>query len=327
MGALKVRTSTGPDVWTTIGSGISQATADARYINSDGDTMTGPLTLPADPSANLHAATKQYVDGKAGITQTAADARYVNLDGDSMTGPLSVGNNVAIYGGWFDVAAPTTLRGSVTVGEGNTLNLTGLLSWVAGANIVGDAVWGDLAVSAAGVGSISLKTAGTTRMAVESSRVIVNVPFEVAADPVAPLQVVTKGYAEANFVADAGGTMTGPLVLSGAPTANLHAATKQYVDSLTINAQTGTTYTLALTDAGKLVTLSNASAIALAVPTNASVAFPIGTQIQLVQLGTGKVTVSGTGVVGTPTLAFRAQYSAATLIKYGTDNWLLIGDT
>lgn len=123
-----------------------------------------------------------------------------------------------------------------------------------------------------------------------------------------------------------GDTMTGLLTLSGNPTGVLHAAPKQYVDTLTINAQVGTSYTLALTDVGKLITLTNAGAIALAVPTNATVAFPIGTQIQLAQLGAGRVTVSGTGVVGTPSLLFRAQYSAASLIKYGTDNWLLIGD-
>lgn len=127
-------------------------------------------------------------------------------------------------------------------------------------------------------------------------------------------------------LATAGGTMSGPLVLGGDPSTPTMAATKQYVDTLVINAQVGTAYTLALTDVGKLITLNNGSAIALTVPTNATVAFPIGTQIQLAQLGAGRVTVSGTGVVGTPSLLFRAQYSMASLIKYGTDNWLLVGD-
>lgn len=95
------------------------------------------------------------------------------------------------------------------------------------------------------------------------------------------------------------------------------------------NAQTGTTYTLVLADAGKLVTLDNASAITLTVPTNASVAFPIGTQILLGQLGAGQVTVAGdTGVtVNTPeTLKLRKQYAQAALVKIGTDEWLLEGN-
>lgn len=98
--------------------------------------------------------------------------------------------------------------------------------------------------------------------------------------------------------------------------------------NVVVNAQTGTTYTLVLTDAGKLITLANASAITVTVPTNASVAFPIGTTIDLAQILAGKVTVGGAGVTinATPSLGFRAQWSSATLIKYLTDTWLLVGD-
>lgn len=100
--------------------------------------------------------------------------------------------------------------------------------------------------------------------------------------------------------------------------------------NLTLNAQTGTTYTLALTDAQKLVTLNNASAITLTIPTNASVAFTIGDQVNIAQIGAGQVTVGGAGVTlrsqGTK-LKLNGQYSAATLIKVGTDEWVLVGNT
>ena len=98
--------------------------------------------------------------------------------------------------------------------------------------------------------------------------------------------------------------------------------------NLTLNAQTGTTYTPVLADNGKLVTLSNASAITLTVPTNASVAYATGAQINIQAIGAGQVTVAGdTGVTvnGTGT-KLRAQWSAATLVKLGTDSWTLIGD-
>ena len=98
--------------------------------------------------------------------------------------------------------------------------------------------------------------------------------------------------------------------------------------NLTINAQTGTTYTPVLADNGKLVTLSNASAITLTVPTNASVAYPTGAQINIEAIDAGQVTVVGdTGVTvnGTGT-KLRTQWSAATLVKLGTDSWTLIGD-
>jgi hypothetical protein len=101
--------------------------------------------------------------------------------------------------------------------------------------------------------------------------------------------------------------------------------------SLTLvqNAQTGTTYTLAVSDVNKLVELSNASAITLTVPTNAAVSgFVVGAQVNLLQTGAGQVTVGGAGVTinGTPGLKLRAQYSSATLIKRATDTWVLIGD-
>jgi len=98
--------------------------------------------------------------------------------------------------------------------------------------------------------------------------------------------------------------------------------------NLALNAQTGTTYTTVLADNGKLVTLSNASAITLTVPTNASVGYATGAQINIQQIGAGQVTVAGdTGVTvnGTGTKT-RAQWSAATLVKTATDTWTLIGD-
>jgi hypothetical protein len=79
-----------------------------------------------------------------------------------------------------------------------------------------------------------------------------------------------------------------------------------------------------------LVTLSNASAITLTIPTNASVAFAIGDQVNIVQIGAGQVTVGGAGVtIGSQgsKLKLNGQWSAATLIKIATDTWVLVGNT
>jgi hypothetical protein len=105
--------------------------------------------------------------------------------------------------------------------------------------------------------------------------------------------------------------------------------TGNVVSEVAINTQTGTTYTTVLADQSKLVTLNNGSAITLTIPANSSVAYPVGTKIDLAQLGAGQVTVAGAGGVtvnATPTLKLRAQYSAATCIKIATDTWLLVGD-
>ena len=96
------------------------------------------------------------------------------------------------------------------------------------------------------------------------------------------------------------------------------------------NAQTGTSYTLALTDVAKVVSLSNAAAITLTVPENSSVAFPIGTQILLYQGGAGQVTISPAGSVtirsqGTKLKLF-GQYAVAGLLKVATDEWVVFGN-
>lgn len=95
------------------------------------------------------------------------------------------------------------------------------------------------------------------------------------------------------------------------------------------------TYTASLTnlqssDAYKLVQMNVGSANDLRIPTNAGTPFPIGTQILIMQYGTGQTTIAGTvGVTvrssgGKNKIA--AQYGMATLVKIGTDEWVLSGD-
>lgn len=104
---------------------------------------------------------------------------------------------------------------------------------------------------------------------------------------------------------------------------------------LTLNAQTAT-YTVVLADADqKLVTMSVAGANDFQIPTNANVAFPTGTIINVIQIGAGQTTIkavtSGTTTIsstGASAIApkLRAQYSAASCIKVATDTWYVVGD-
>jgi len=137
-------------------------------------------------------------------------------------------------------------------------------------------------------------------------------------------------------------TSTGTIAIDTATTADLTTAQTLTNKTLTapiinlaLNAQTGTTYTFVLTDNGKLVTASNASAQTYSIPTNASVAYPVGTQINIIQIGAGQVTIQAV-TSGTTTIAstgatatapkLRAQYSSATCIKAATDLWYVAGD-
>lgn len=97
---------------------------------------------------------------------------------------------------------------------------------------------------------------------------------------------------------------------------------------ISVNEQTAS-YTLVLSDDGKLVEMNVGSANTLTIPPNSSVAFPVGTTIVALQTNTGQTTLTaGAGVTinGTPGLKLRAQWSSATLIKRGTDSWIAIGD-
>ena len=103
-----------------------------------------------------------------------------------------------------------------------------------------------------------------------------------------------------------------------------------------INTQTGTTYTTVLSDAAALITLNNGSAITLSIPTNASVAYAVGTQINVAWItGAGQPTISA-ATPGTTTILstgststapkLRVVNSVATCIKIATDTWLVTGD-
>lgn len=97
-----------------------------------------------------------------------------------------------------------------------------------------------------------------------------------------------------------------------------------------INAQTGTSYTLALTDANKIVTCTNGSAIVLTIPTNATAAIPIGSTVRVIQGGAGQVTVTAAGgatvnVAATFTLKLLQQHAEVALTKLATNTWLLTG--
>lgn len=104
--------------------------------------------------------------------------------------------------------------------------------------------------------------------------------------------------------------------------------------NLAFDAETAS-YTAVLANNGQVVTMDNASANTFSIPTNASVAFAIGTQINVLQIGAGQTTIQAV-TSGTTTIQstaetaaapkIRARYGMATCVKAGTDLWYVIGD-
>jgi hypothetical protein len=89
-------------------------------------------------------------------------------------------------------------------------------------------------------------------------------------------------------------------------------------------------YVIALHDSGKAITMESSSANTVTVPTNATVAFPIGTVVTVIQTGTGATSfVEASGVTIRSKNSYKTlntQYAAAQLVKTGTDIWILLGD-
>ena len=115
----------------------------------------------------------------------------------------------------------------------------------------------------------------------------------------------------------------------------LTAAAMNKIVNITTRAVTGTSDTFVLADADNvLITFSSTSATTITIPPESSVAFPLGTVINVIKIGASGtttisqgagVTISSTGAVATaPTL--RAAFSAASCIKVATDTWYVVGD-
>jgi hypothetical protein len=108
-------------------------------------------------------------------------------------------------------------------------------------------------------------------------------------------------------------------------------ATVAIPTTVTHNTQTGTAYTLVLSDAGKVVERNSASANTTTIPPNSSVEFPVGTYLSVRQYGAGQSSiVAGAGVTINSYgggLRLAGRFAEATLTKRAADEWVLTGET
>jgi hypothetical protein len=325
----------------------SAAIAFSKIATPTADFAMGgyKITGLGTPSSNTDASTKAYVDtsisnliGGAPSTldtlKEIADALANNASfsdtvvlktGSTMSGALAMGNN-KITG----LATPTVSTDAATKGYIDTVtvapsNLTGPITSVGSATSV---------AAQTGTGStFVMQTSPTlttpnigvaTATSVNGTTIPSSKTLVVTTDKLSALAATTSSEL-AGVISDETGS--GSLVFGTSPAISDPKLTQ------TINAQTGTTYTLVLSDHGKYITLSNASAITVTIPSNASVAIPVGASIDLIQTGAGQVTVQGNGGVTVystgataATPKARVQYSAMTLKKIATDTWHVIGD-
>lgn len=147
----------------------------------------------------------------------------------------------------------------------------------------------------------------------------------------APLEtekVDLSGYVETSDVDDTMSSISENPVQNKVVKAYVDGAVANIDHSAAIVTKTAN-FTLALTNAGKFLKCNKASAMTVTIPTNASVAFSVGTEIELCQYGAGAVTVaaaSGVTIYSSGSMKKTAgQYACVTLKKLDTDIWLLAG--
>jgi len=237
----------------------------AGVLPRAGGTMTGALTLAANPTASLQAATKGYVDSQV--------ATALPRTGGTLTGTLTLAGNPtassqAATKGYIDAQTASmlsktggTLSGALTLAADPTAALQAATKEYVDTRVfrAGDTLTGPLMLAADPVSPLQAATKGYT-----DNRIATALPISggtlagvltLAADPSSSMQAATKHYVDTQVGTNlplCGGTLTGSLILPANPTAAMQAAPKQYVDSQVATAlpASGGTLTGSLTLAG-----------------------------------------------------------------------------
>lgn len=286
------------------------------------------VTLDAYGTGLLHSSSAGVITSSA-VNLASADVTGI-LPNANTTATAAAGNSTIVArDGSGNFAAGTITAALTGTASGNEVPLTFSTGLTRSTNTItvntsqnistlSNLTSNGLVTTSGGTGALSVTaTTGSGNVVLATSPTIVTPTIAKLAN------LTTNG-----FVKTGSGDGTLSVQTSPIPSADINAGR-------TINAQTGTTYTFVLADGSgagghPLVTSSNAAAQTVTVPPNSSVAFPVGTQIDICQLGAGKMTLAqGAGVTinsKASNKAAGAQYVCLSLFKTATDTWVLIGD-
>ena len=261
-------------------------------------------------------------------------------------GTVAPADIAALWTGCSSTAPALGYQGACVAGGGGSMVYPG-----AGIPLSTGTGWGT-SYSTSGTGSVALTTSPvftTPSLGVPSAISLVNATaltlpvgaINATGTPSATTFLAGNGTwavpAGGGTVTTTGTPTTGTIAAFSGSTSITNATAQQLlslVNSQVCNAQTGTTYTFVLSDANNCVTMANAAANTVTIPANATVAFPVGTTLTVVQNGAGATTVAGVGSPvtlesakygssTTQTYVFPSEFSCLALQKTATDTWFV----
>ena len=295
-------------IQTQMDAKLASATAATTYAPLAGPALTGDAT-----AVNLTVSGNLTVNGTTtNINSTnlvVEDKNIVLADVTSPTDTTADGGGITLKGAtdktfnWVDATDAWTSSEHINLASGKSLYLNGTLLKDVAETLTNK--------------TLTSPTLTTPDLGTPSALTLTNATGLPVATGISGL-----GSNVATFLATPSSANFASMISDEIGTGNV------LLSELPTSAQSAS-YTLVLADKAKVVEMSVGSANNLTVPLNSSVAFPTGTQIHIVQTGSGQTTVVATGGVTintATTLKLRAQWSAATLIKRAENTWVLVGD-
>jgi hypothetical protein len=296
----------------------AQAKADAAAV-AEVNTHNADTTSVHGIADTALLATKAYADA-VGTTEATSRGTAISTHNSATANVHGISDTSAL-------ATKTYADNAVSTHEADTTNVHGIADTSALATKsyvdTADALKAALASPAfTGTPTAPTATAGTNTTQVATTAFVGTAVSNLVASAPAALDTLNELAAALGSDANFSTTMTNALALK-ASIAQLDAASLASFNNKT------TSYTAILTDEGNVIEMDSASANSVTIPPNSSVAFRIGSSIDVFQKGTGQTSIvagAGVTILNTPGLKFRDRYSMATLVKRDTNTWIVSGD-
>ena len=290
------------DAATAAGGALSTHNSDTTDVHGIGDT-------------SLLVTEQELADAISGAAVNQPDLAGVGIDWNSVTEAFDIDSTVA---------TKTYADTAVSTHNDDTTNVHGI------ANTALLATTADVAAvtkTSLGLGNVDNTADASKPVSTAQSTAIATAKAEAIADATSQVNALLTGAPAAlNTLDELAAALGDDANFAASVTTSLGLK----VDSLTPISQKTASYTLSsLTERDDLIEMGSGSALTLTIPTNATVAYPVGTSLDILQTGAGQVTIAGAAGVtvnATPGLKLRTQWSSATLLKRAENTWVVFGD-